>query len=719
VTSPAVMAALDAALFYVARGWPVFPVHSVSDGRCTCGRYPCGDGNRSAGKHPRSARGCLDATLDADVVRRWWERWPDASVGIATGGRLAVLDVDPGHGGGETLDGLLRSLCALPETCEVLTGGGGRHLYLEVPEGASVRCSVGQLGPGLDVRGEGGYVVAPPSAHLSGRSYEWEASSDPADGVALGTVPNVWLRAMGPARARSTGHGQTVEPEAFPEGQRNDGLFRLGRSLRSKGLSSAAILAALEAENEARCVPPLEGDEVRRIAESVCRVAPGQSPEYRPRERVESAAATTGADEGDGDPGPVEPRQDTVTGGSWADELRRTETGLVRATFGNICAILRHSPEYAEHLRYNRMRLAVDLSGTTLEDWDVGHVREAIEKAWDFSPSADNLRAALLTVASERAYHPVQAYLEGLTWDGEARIDRIAREILHAVSDYEEGVDLATIQVHAWLTSAVARVFEPGCKVDTALILVGAQGWYKSSFFRVLAGQDWFSDSPIDLGNKDALLQLHDTWIYEWPEVEVITSRREAGQVKAFMASQVDLFRAPFRAAVSRVPRTNVIVGTTNEPRFLEDPTGSRRFWVVTCGSRVDVETLREWRDQLWAEAVVHYRAHEQYHLPDDAEAARARVAESHRSCDPWEPVVAAWLRSREDTTRPLTSSEVLRRALDVLPAQQHRGHENRCGAVLRALGYTSRRQRVPEPWRAEIGQERAWIWTPPEGVVE
>lgn len=699
------MTAVESALSYAARGWPVFPVHGLRDGRCTCGRYPCGDGNRNAGKHPRTGRGCLDATLDAGGIERWWAAYPDSNVGIATGRRLAVIDIDPQHGGEDSFEGLLRSLGPLPDTCEVLTGGGGRHLYLAVPEGVSVRCSAGQLGPGVDVRGEGGYVVAPPSGHVSGRSYEWEASGDPDDGVALGLVPEAWLAAMGRPRPRLV-QGGASEPEAFPEGRRNDGLFRLGRSLRAKGLSSAAVLAALEAENEARCVPPLDGDEVRRIAESACRVAPGQSPGYEPRERA-SAVAPAPADDA---PPPADPGTDTATGGSWVDELKRKTNGEIGATFANVCAILRNAPEYAT-LRWNRMRLVPELEGVAVDDAKSGAIREAIELRWGFSPAADNLRQAIITVSHERQYHPVERWLETLPpWDGTERIDRIATEILHVESEDPDRVTLAQTQVHATLTGAVARVFVPGCKVDTALILVGKQGWYKSTFFHVLCGGEWFSDSPIDIENKDALLQLHDTWIYEWPEIETITSQKHAGKVKAFVASQVDLFRAPYGAAVQRIPRTNIIVGTTNEPRFLEDSTGSRRFWVLTLSGPADIALLTEWRDQLWAEALHRYRAGEQWHLPEAAEVIRREVAEDHRSADPWEPAVEAWLRTREETARPLTTGEVLRRALDIPAGQQHRGHEMRAAAVMRALGYEKRRTRAGA-YLSELGREVVWGW--------
>lgn len=120
---------------------------------------------RPRGKLPLTGHGCLDATVDALTIYRWWARWPSANVGMATGGGILVLDVDPRHGG----DSSLANLPPLPPTRESLTGGGGRHLIFR----GNARCSAGRLGPGLDVRGEGGYIVAPPSVHESGRPYQW------------------------------------------------------------------------------------------------------------------------------------------------------------------------------------------------------------------------------------------------------------------------------------------------------------------------------------------------------------------------------------------------------------------------------------------------------------------------------------------------------------------------------------------------------------------
>ncbi len=272
------------ALMYAAQyGWRVFPLHSIDNGACTCADPKCT--GTKPGKHPRTPKGCLDATTDTGVIREWWERWPDANVGIATGGGLVVIDVDPRHGGDDGLVDLRARLGELPDTVECLTGSGGRHIYVSVGEGVVVRNSAGTLAPGVDIRGEGGYVVAAPSVHTSGRSYAWEASSRP-DEVDVAPMPAAWLEAIvkrPKLRVIAGGSG-----EAIVEGGRNETLFKRAASMRAAGFEEPAILAAILAENETRCSPPLDPAEVKGIVSSVCRYAPGLSAEYEAR-RAEAA----------------------------------------------------------------------------------------------------------------------------------------------------------------------------------------------------------------------------------------------------------------------------------------------------------------------------------------------------------------------------------------------------------------------------------------------
>lgn len=170
------------------QGWLVLPCHSPLTNGCSCANADCS----SPGKHPRTRQGLHDANSDLKTVQRWWARWPNANVGLRTGAQphgagIVVVDIDPAHGGEESLTDLVTTNAALPPTLQVLTGGNGRHLYFRHP-GVHVPNSAGRLGPGIDVRGDGGYVLAPPSLHASGRRYRWRRR-------ALAPLPG-WLLEM-------------------------------------------------------------------------------------------------------------------------------------------------------------------------------------------------------------------------------------------------------------------------------------------------------------------------------------------------------------------------------------------------------------------------------------------------------------------------------------------------------------------------------------------
>lgn len=241
------------AQYYAKMGLPVFPC-------------------KPKDKVPATPHGCKDATTDHEQVAAWWDGIHLYNVGIATGSGIVVLDVDINHNAGkygdETLEELERQYGPLPDTWMCLTGGGGIHYYFACDDPA---LTVGTgFSPGLDYRGAGGYVIAPPSTHENGQEYEWEAAHTPSN-TPLAPLPNwlhtLMLKGRETAQERRT-EGSKAAPERITEGSRNDTLFRLACSLRSKGMSEAGITAALLAENRERCNPPLDDKEVEKICRS-------------------------------------------------------------------------------------------------------------------------------------------------------------------------------------------------------------------------------------------------------------------------------------------------------------------------------------------------------------------------------------------------------------------------------------------------------------------
>lgn len=259
--------ALTAALAYAARDWAVLPIWPPGpDGKCTCGKPDCD----RPGKHPVGSlapKGVFSSTKDPDLIRRWWTEHPDANVGIATGAlsNMDALDVD-GDEGEATLRGLEKVHGEIPETPESLTGGGGRHVFFQYRSGLK---NAVRFAPGLDLRTTGGYIVAPPSLHASGRRYAWDCALDPED-VAVAGWPEWLITMVAGAGGKSKRAGAPPAPgTAIPENQRNRTLTSLAGSMRCRGHTESEILAALLCTNTERCRPPLTESEVERIARSV------------------------------------------------------------------------------------------------------------------------------------------------------------------------------------------------------------------------------------------------------------------------------------------------------------------------------------------------------------------------------------------------------------------------------------------------------------------
>ncbi len=259
-----------AAAWYGQRGYPIFPLHGAEAGRCSCGSAGCD----APGKHPRLSHWPQQATSEAPMIHAWWHRWPEANIGLVTGeaSGLVVLDVDPRHGGEAALETLESRFGGLPVTVTAQTGGGGRHLVFRHP-GIRVPNSAGLLGPGLDMRGDGGYIVAPPSLHASGCRYAWDGAKHPAH-LEPAPLPDWLLKQLkGPP-----GHSSLQVPRSplgalvlagAREGQRNTSLTRLAGHLLRHRVDPFVTAGLLKSWNLQSCQPPLAEEELIRTLESI------------------------------------------------------------------------------------------------------------------------------------------------------------------------------------------------------------------------------------------------------------------------------------------------------------------------------------------------------------------------------------------------------------------------------------------------------------------
>lgn len=245
---------LEHALKYASEGLHVLPLHNPTGmKRCSCGKPDCDN----IGKHPRTQHGYKDATIDLHQIKEWWRIFPSANIGLATGekSRFVVLDIDIKSNGPASLNELEMKYGSLPETLTVKTGSGGKHYYFRQPQ-VSIGCR-GGLFPGIDVRGNGGYVVAPPSLHAAGDHYEFEGNVDD-----IAELPD-WLLEL--AITSSISENRET-PREIRLGGRNEFFKRLAGLLRRYNFTEQEILSILLQQNKARCVPIETENRVSMVA---------------------------------------------------------------------------------------------------------------------------------------------------------------------------------------------------------------------------------------------------------------------------------------------------------------------------------------------------------------------------------------------------------------------------------------------------------------------
>lgn len=369
----------------------------------------------------------------------------------------------------------------------------------------------------------------------------------------------------------------------------------------------------------------------------------------------------------------------------------------------NVITALKMSPEWAGRLYFNEFSQRHIIQGETI--WSNGReISELWTDQFDVKCAewmqrmgihveTNTIYKAIDDVARDQTYHPVREYLESL------QHDPTTAPASTWLSDYL-GVEKSAYTIGAgicWLMSCVARVYEPGCKADAALVLYGKQGLRKSSAMKVMGGE-WFTDDLADIGNKDAAMQLAGAWIIELAELGSI-QKSEMEKVKAFMSRSVDRYRPPYGRRIIDQPRQCIFGGTTNNLEFLKDESGGRRFWPIVCGEKIDIEGLQKARDAIWAHAVYLYNIGGNWWLPDIAIPGAELQQKSHLQHDVWEQVIETWLLGRSAVTLHSVMTEgLLMRTQDCDQASS-----NRVVRCLRVLGWDRKQRRVEG--------ERQWLY--------
>jgi len=401
-----------------------------------------------------------------------------------------------------------------------------------------------------------------------------------------------------------------------------------------------------------------------------------------------------------------------------AARMRRRPAGTPVACVPNVKLVLEGDDRFWQQYWYDEYRKEVMVGSQPVVDSDIMETVCAMGERYALDVGKDMMWSVAEMIAKRNGRNPVTDWLQSLEWDGTSRIGDFLTKSLN-VADTPLAREYAT----RWVTAVAARTLHPGCKMDNVLVLVGGQGFYKSTVLETLVGGDLFSDTAIDLRSKDAYQQVHQVAIYEFGEFRAL--RVSQAHVKQFLSSKTDRFRPPYKRTIEVHPRHTVFAATSNEMEILTDETGSRRYWPVLVPGkyRQGLVWLVDNREQLLAEAVHRFklwfdlteggskrllsRGEEfQWWLDDDKEEERHLEADTFSEIDGRQDPVAIWAVGREH----FSMEEVLEGCLLLTRDRQDKRAQNEVGAVLRRLGFEKKRVRV--------AGKAQWVWHDPNAKV-
>lgn len=358
----------------------------------------------------------------------------------------------------------------------------------------------------------------------------------------------------------------------------------------------------------------------------------------------------------------------------------------------NVIVVLENDPSWDGVLCLDRfsnriaLRRAAPFDRSEQDRWsdaDLVETKAWIEREHSIRPSTNDVHDAVVAVARRQAFNPLTDYLDALKErdsDSEGILDTWLIDFFGAAD-----TPLTRAIGAKWMISAVARAYEPGCKVDTVLILEGKQGLKKSRMLKQLCPMpEWFTDGLSEFGSKDQAVEIEGKWIVELAEMKGFG--KELDQIKAFVTREAENYRPPYGRNDIHSPRKCIFAATVNPETagYLRDGTGNRRYWPIECTKQAP-ELAPETRDQLWAEAKRRYLAKESWWL-DDAELLAAAEAEQKKRMviDPWQDTIEGWLIGKQDTSVTEILSECLKIEIG------RRGHNDaiRVGRVLAAIDW-------------------------------
>tara|TARA_R100001015_G_C4621354_1_gene178542 strand:+ start:1 stop:1122 length:1122 start_codon:yes stop_codon:yes gene_type:complete len=347
--------------------------------------------------------------------------------------------------------------------------------------------------------------------------------------------------------------------------------------------------------------------------------------------------------------------------------------------------------------RYNIFTQQIEKDGKLCEGEDAldRYYLKLAEKG--IKASKDIAYDIVVQVARENEYDPVKEYLDHVhSTEPLTYIDELATTYLRP-EDKPIAPTIYDKMLKCTLIAAVARVFDPGCKFDNCFVIVGKQGARKSTFWSTLGGH-FFSDALKDISNKDSLMVLHRSWVMEFSELDFLTTRKQAGEVKAFLSQSTDIFRVPYGKSTEVFKRRGIIVGTSNKTDgLLLDDSGNRRFWICQTTrdntNQIDCDGLLKEKNSIWASAVSAYLNKEPWTLDQESESIVNNENVKYLIDSPWKSVIESFINDPQNRHRELTTEAILTEAILKPIERQTRGDQMQVASILRDLGLVKKRR--------------------------
>lgn len=606
--------ALAGALEMAALGFPVFPLKPGTKDRFLAKSWKA------------------QATTEEGRIRALAAEHPGCNWAARCTGHL-VIDVDVADGAsGEASYLLLDVEHGLPVTRVHRSARGGRHVFLKMPAGAEATNRDKPCGEGINIRGNGGFVVCPGST-FDGRPYtvEHRAPIAPAPESLVTLLRAPEAAKGGPVADEYMDHPAAIagavdwlqRREVARKGERGSSVYKAAARLRDWGLSEEVTLELIGAVYAPNMDPPADVNFCRHEVGSAFRYAQNTAGVRSVAVDFDDVSELAAELAPPADAAPI----------ARGEELRwpvTDEDGKpIHKAHANIKAFLHYVGVHVYRDTFSSRDMLGGLrSGPFSDDALVFLHQRAF--ALGLSVPKEHFRDALKMFAQQSERHPVREYLDALKWDGVPRVEGWLTRYLGA-----EDTPLHRGFGRLWLVAAVRRVRQPGCKFDNMLVLEGAQGAGKSTALKIIAGE-WFEESmTLAAEPKEVIEQTRGKWIVEFAELSGIR-KREVEHVKTLITRTSDSARLAYKEFEVTVPRQFILAATTNDEEYLQDPSGHRRFWPVKVGT-VDLPELKTDRDQLLAEAAAIEAEGGPLSLARDLWAAAAVVQTDREVADPLE----------------------------------------------------------------------------------